>query len=240
MAGGNWIKVNRCIQKNWIWDFKNPKLALAWLDMLMLANYEDKKIQIEGKPVLIRRGTFITSMVKLGKRWDVHRKTVARWLDVLQEDGMLSYKCTCKYTAITIENYSIYQDYNPDDVPTEVPTDVPTQVPSDVPTDVPQHKNIKKDKEVKEIKKYSDVPELNAVICDFIDHRKKMKSPMTDRAVTLMLNKLDKLSSNTEEQIEILNQSIFNGWKGIFPLKDKPKQENTKIDESKDDLDDLF
>ena len=50
--------------------------------------------------------------------------------------------------------------------------------------------------------------------------RKKIKSPMTDRAIILMLKKLDDLASDDETKIAILNQSILNSWKGIFPLKD--------------------
>ena len=39
-----------------------------------------------------------------------------------------------------------------------------------------------------------------------------------------MVSKLEKLSSNVEEQIEIINQSILNGWQTIYPLK----KDNTK------------
>ena len=42
---------------------------------------------------------------------------------------------------------------------------------------------------------------------------------MSDRAITLLLGKLNKMSNSVQEQIEILNQSILNGWQGIFPLK---------------------
>ena len=53
----------------------------------------------------------------------------------------------------------------------------------------------------------------------FIEFRKKIKKPMTDRAITLLLGKLDKLSTSDEEKIAILDQSVFEGWQGIFPLK---------------------
>lgn len=36
-----------------------------------------------------------------------------------------------------------------------------------------------------------------------------------------MINKLYKLTTNIDEQIEILNNSIMNNWQGIFPLKQK-------------------
>ena len=54
--------------------------------------------------------------------------------------------------------------------------------------------------------------------------RKAIKKPLTTRGLELMITKLYKLTPNTNEQIEILNNSIMNNWQGIFPLK----QENKK------------
>ena len=67
--------------------------------------------------------------------------------------------------------------------------------------------------------KYVEHPKLNAAIIAFVDYRKKIKKPMTEKAVELMIKKLNDLSPYIEDQIEILNQSILNGWQGIFPLK---------------------
>lgn len=55
--------------------------------------------------------------------------------------------------------------------------------------------------------------------------RKKIKSPMTEYAEQLALKKLLKMASDEETQKAIINQSILNNWKGLFPLKDEPKQE---------------
>lgn len=57
------------------------------------------------------------------------------------------------------------------------------------------------------------------VFLEFIKMRKLIKSPMTDRALTLMVNKLKTLDETPDGQIAILNQSIENSWKGIFPLR---------------------
>lgn len=55
---------------------------------------------------------------------------------------------------------------------------------------------------------------------DFKAYRKRMKKPMTDRAVELLLQKLQQLAPNDEAaQIAILEQSIVQGWQGVFPLK---------------------
>lgn len=83
-----------------------------------------------------------------------------------------------------------------------------------------------KRKETKNHKERQVVPdaELNRTILDYIDYRKKIRKPMTERAIELLLIDLNKLSTDRQEQIAILNQSIMNGWQGIFPLK-KQKQE---------------
>ena len=91
--------------------------------------------------------------------------------------------------------------------------------------DIDKDKN-KNKKKNKEIKTYSDDADLNQAILSFIDFRKSIKKPMTDRAVELLINKLNGMTSDVQEQIEILNQSIMNGWQGIFPLKTKGGADN--------------
>jgi predicted phage replisome organizer len=77
-----------------------------------------------------------------------------------------------------------------------------------------------KNKKKKENKKiYSDDENLNLAILSFIDFRKGIKKSMTDHAVDLLIKKLNGMTTDVSEQIEILNQSIINGWQGIFPLK---------------------
>ena len=68
-------------------------------------------------------------------------------------------------------------------------------------------------------------PELAEALAAFAEHRKKLKKPMTDYAKKLLVNKLQKLAKTEQEQIAILNQSIENGWQGVFALGgDRKKQ----------------
>ena len=39
-----------------------------------------------------------------------------------------------------------------------------------------------------------------------------------------MIKKLQKMSSNEDEQVQILEQSIMSNWQGIFPLKEEQKK----------------
>ena len=83
------------------------------------------------------------------------------------------------------------------------------------------------------VEEYTTNAELKAAIFDFIKFRKAIKAPLTDRALTLCLNKLDKLANNDLEKIAVLNQSIERGWRGLFEVKDNsfnasaPKSTNT-------------
>lgn len=90
-------------------------------------------------------------------------------------------------------------------------TQTVTPIPDSKPDNKPDNKT--------PLPLYDDYKPLDDEIRAFIENRRKMKSPMTDHAVQLMLKRLRGLSPNKKEQVEILEQSILNGWKGIFPLK---------------------
>jgi uncharacterized protein YdaU (DUF1376 family) len=53
----------------------------------------------------------------------------------------------------------------------------------------------------------------------FEEHRNKIKKPMTDRARDNIVSKLNELSKNKLDHVKIIDQSIDNGYAGIFPLK---------------------
>ena len=61
---------------------------------------------------------------------------------------------------------------------------------------------------------------LDEAIERFKAHRAKLKKPMTDHAVDLLRKKLAEMAADEETQIAILDQSIFNGWQGVFHLRD--------------------
>ena len=83
-----------------------------------------------------------------------------------------------------------------------------------------------KGEKVKDI--YKDIPgELHRPLKDYIESRKKLRKPMTDRAIELMLKKLNRLAGgDISKSIAILEQSVMNGWVGIFELKEEKKSTN--------------
>lgn len=96
--------------------------------------------------------------------------------------------------------------------------------------DIDKEKNIKKEKPNKSalddlIFKYTSNPDLNKAIEDFVDMRKRIKKPLTERALNILFVKLDTLSGgNDSNKIKILENSILNCWQGIFELKPEQKE----------------
>lgn len=69
-------------------------------------------------------------------------------------------------------------------------------------------------------KKIIEVDLFTQAMDEFKKMRKLIRKPMTDRAVKITITNLNKLTSNENEKILILEQSIANSWQGVFPLKE--------------------
>jgi hypothetical protein len=62
--------------------------------------------------------------------------------------------------------------------------------------------------------------DLEIKLIEFYNFRKELKKPIVESSKKQFLEKLKTLSNNNESNaIEILNQSIANGWQGIFEIK---------------------
>ena len=77
-----------------------------------------------------------------------------------------------------------------------------------------------KEKGKKEAKlpiQYFDFEELNDAFLAFIEMRKKIKAPMTERAISLAISTLERLAKDDDyKKLAIVNESILHGWKGLF------------------------
>jgi len=149
MAEQGWVKIHRKIKTGWIWSSPEPyDFRSAWIDLILSANHEENNVYIDGQLVKVERGSFITSQAKLAQRWKWDRKKVKRFLDLLEQDGMVSVISTTRRTAITIENYSKYQDYGASVATSPTPS-YGQVLPQVFPTNK-NEKNIKNEKNDKE------------------------------------------------------------------------------------------
>ena len=70
---------------------------------------------------------------------------------------------------------------------------------------------------------------LREALFDFADMRKKIRSPLTEKAMKLNLSKLSQMTTDEDVAVKIVNQSIENGWKGFYPLKEEKKTRKQEL-----------
>ena len=122
--------------------------------------------------------------------------------------------------------------------------DCPPECPENVPTDI-RDKSIEnrdkrldtrgKSKETRPKEKKADAfsvlagddAELLEALKDFENMRKSIKKPMTDRAKSMLVNKLQREFS-PHLWIAVLEQSIKNCWLDVYPLKEHQAQTQKK------------
>lgn len=89
-----WIILDRKIMNNWVWQDKPFSYGQAWIDMLLMANHKDNDILFEGKVITIQRGSFLTSILKLSSKFGWERKKTTRFLNLLENQKMVTTKRT--------------------------------------------------------------------------------------------------------------------------------------------------
>lgn len=72
---------------------------------------------------------------------------------------------------------------------------------------------------------YFPFPEVEDAFQEFLKIRKKLKAVNSDRAINSLVSKINEYSNgNPGEAVKIIEQSIENSWKGIFPMKGSKQQ----------------
>ncbi len=110
MVNNGWICLHRDIQKHWLFNFDEPDKFMAWCDLLMSANHEDRKFMIKGRVVECKRGQVAMSQITLQKRWNMSQNKLKRFLVLLKNDVMIDFETNDLTTIITICNYSKFQN----------------------------------------------------------------------------------------------------------------------------------
>ena len=232
MSNGNWIKLNRKILK-WEWYSDNSTRSV-FLHALLKANYEPSRYK--GHELAI--GDVVFGRKKWAEELGLSERQVRTAITHLKETGEIStIKVTNKFTILHVENWEFYQSKE-DEATNNMTNERPTtdQQPTN---NRPRTKKEKKEKKEKNEKNnispltplIETLPvELQPNVWEFVEHRKQIKAPMTELALKKMLNKLNDLSGgDTGKCIAILDQSIANGWKGIFQLDEKKTKTGNKF-----------
>lgn len=66
---------------------------------------------------------------------------------------------------------------------------------------------------------------LKELYLEYIKMRKMIKSPMTDKALQMLISKVERLEPvSVDRQKLLLETAILNNWKSVYPLKDERPQ----------------
>lgn len=247
-----YLKLYRKLLK-WEW-YDDPNTCRLFIHCLLRANWKPSKWHgIDLEP-----GQFITSLQKLSVETGLSIKQVRVALDHLKDTGEVADLRQGNSRIITVIKWNVYQSMDKpmadewtDQGQTEgnVRADQgqtkgkPGATDKEYKEYINNIKDIKEEKETEEPKNtntpcnppkgepvyYPNDELLNQAFKDYVEMRKKIKCPMTDRAIQLAINKIDKLSGgDNDKAIEILNESVMNSWRGIFELKEHKNKDRDK------------
>lgn len=105
----------------------------------------------------------------------------------------------------------------------------------EIEKEIEKDKDIEKEKDKKKKKKpanadftslissYTSNENLIETLNAFVEMRISIKAKPTERAMKMLLNKLDKMTQSDDEKILILENSIMNNWKDVYELKNQQR-----------------
>ncbi|MEK5167133.1 hypothetical protein NYE69_33165 [Paenibacillus sp. FSL R5-0527] len=219
-----WIKLHRKTLENPVVCKDSDHIAV-WAYLLLNATHKEYPAIFAGDKILLQPGQLITGRKAIAEKFNISESKVQRILKSFEIEHQIEQQGSNKNRLISIVSWS---DYQSDEQQYEQPVN---NKRTTTEQQVNTNKNVKnvKNKRTKELKDntafedYTSNPVLLESLNSFYEYRKKSKKPMTDAAIKLLLKKLNDLASDDETKAEILNQSILNGWQGIFPIKDGEK-----------------
>jgi biotin operon repressor len=219
----------------WEW-YTDTNTKVVFLHLLLTANHKDKK----WKGIEIKRGQKLTSRAKLAEELGLSEQNIKTAIKHLKSTHEITCQVTKKYTIVTLCNYNDYQDDSRES----------NQLANQLANQQVTTNNNEKNKRIKEYKKekvkkekspdelIKELPlDLQDLFRDFLEMRKANKAPVrTSRAFHLLANKLQDLShGDIELAKKIIEQSIMNGWKSLYEIRE-PKNKKTSFAERAKEL----
>lgn len=216
-----WIKLHRKLIENPI--FRKPHMLQLLIYCVLKANHDPGKAFWGKDEIMVERGQFITGRFELSTALNQPPNTTYARLKRLENGGILYTKSNNKNTLVTVVNYELYQSEESKDNIKNNNKITTNEQQNNTNKNVRMKECKKKDIYIDLLESYTQDKNLKKSLEDFIIMRKNIKSPMTERALKLLFGELNKLSSSEECKVRLLEQSILNNWKSVYPLKENKK-----------------
>ena len=108
-----WIKLHRKLSDNPLWTAEPFTRGQAWVDLILLANYEDSFFYIRGIKVNVARGQLAWAEQSLANRWRWSRTKLRKFLKDLEKEQQIIQQKTNVIQTVTVLNYEEYQNKEP-------------------------------------------------------------------------------------------------------------------------------
>lgn len=147
------------------------------------------------------------------------RETVDRCLKDLLEKGYIERRDVEEHGHVSVQyraTKNVVGTQKTDTPPKKSSTPTPKNMHIN---NLVQPNDTKDNKEERRVNSFTADPWLRRMLMTWIDCRRQMKAPLTDRALEMALAKLSKMAASDEDRAAIVEQSVINGWRGLFPLK---------------------
>lgn len=200
----------------WEWYDDHP-CKILYLHCLLKANHKDKEYR--GK--LIKRGTFVSSYQILADQTGLSVKQVRLAMGKLEPKYLASHK-TKQGQTISIIKFELYNSF--DDTKGKQEDTIRAGKGQDKGTIMATTKKDKKDKNEKKPNP-RDFLKLNNITWikqetwnEWIDHKRKLKLGLTERALKSNVKKLE--GFGRQRANELIENAIDKGWKDTYEPKD--------------------
>lgn len=221
MEDDTWVKLYRKLLKSPIFD--NEKALKVWIWCLLKATHVEREQVVGRQKVQLQKGEFIFGRKKASQELKMKEKTLYDYMKLLENLQMLVIKSNNKFSVVSIEKWEDYQT-------TKIKSDNKRTTNEQQMNTNKNVKNVNNNIN-KEIEEFTKNEELINSINEFLEYRKTKKKEMTQLAIKKMLNQFKKWQYTDEECIESINNSIINGWTGIFELKERKQQTSSEYKE---------
>lgn len=104
-----YVSIWRDIQDNDLWTSEPFSKGQAWIDLILMANHEEKSFLLGTEVIKAEVGSVITSELKLMNKWKWSKKKLRNFLKLLEVCNMIERRPDKRKTTIVILNYEKYQ-----------------------------------------------------------------------------------------------------------------------------------
>lgn len=218
----------------WEW-YSDVNVFRVFTHLILTANWEPKKWKGE----LISRGQKVISIQKLAQETGLTEQSVKTAIKKLKSTGELTSKSTNKYTVVTLINYDFYQDKEKqltnkttNNLTNEQQTNnkrvtttkqlinketIKTNYKDHVATSCDASVKTEKSVNNVEIPEKLNTPEFLAAWEEWQAYRKQRRQTLTVFSIKKQLQFL--ASIGAKDAVISINESIKNGYTGLFPVK---------------------